>query len=61
MRRRDAYRIGKEPSKEPEKVVKPGECPKCGRVIGRGIAFHIKACKGIADDDIRQNPRPDSG
>lgn len=28
------------------KPVPVGVCPKCGRHIGRGIAFHVKACKG---------------
>tara|TARA_R110000787_G_scaffold102836_5_gene209022 strand:+ start:465 stop:587 length:123 start_codon:yes stop_codon:yes gene_type:complete len=31
---------------EQAKVVKKGECPHCGVHIGRGIAFHIKRCKG---------------
>jgi len=22
-----------------------GHCPKCGKHIGRGVAFHMKACK----------------
>jgi len=24
-----------------------GACPKCGKKIGRGIAMHMKHCKGI--------------
>lgn len=28
-----------------------GTCPKCKKHIGRGVAFHIKACK--ADDSAR--------
>lgn len=23
-----------------------GSCPKCGRYIGKGIHFHVKACDG---------------
>jgi len=24
---------------------KRGQCPKCGKIIGRGVHFHAKACK----------------
>lgn len=24
-------------------------CPKCGRKLGKGGHFHIKACKGVND------------
>lgn len=24
-------------------------CPKCGRAVGKGGHFHIKACKGVSD------------
>ena len=28
-------------------VIAPkGCCPKCGKHIGKGIYFHVKACKG---------------
>lgn len=25
-------------------------CPKCGRPLGKGGHFHVKACKGVTDD-----------
>lgn len=28
----------------PEPVRKIGECPKCHKIIGRGLHFHMKAC-----------------
>ena len=28
------------------KPVQKGCCPKCGKHIGRGVAFHVKACDG---------------
>jgi len=28
-----------------EKPVPKGMCPKCKKRIGKGIAFHVKACK----------------
>jgi hypothetical protein len=31
-------------------VLKPKSCPKCGKT-GRGLHFHIKACRG----DVRGN------
>lgn len=31
--------------------VPKGHCPKCGKHIGRGLHFHVKACSG--DDDTR--------
>jgi len=32
---------------EPEPSSKgPGTCPKCHQYIGRGMHFHIRACKG---------------
>jgi hypothetical protein len=46
MRRRNTHQVKEEPSKEAPKVVNKGACPKCGRVIGRGVNFHVKACKG---------------
>jgi hypothetical protein len=24
----------------------PGDCPKCGQHIGKGVAMHTKHCKG---------------
>lgn len=27
----------------------PGDCPRCGRHIGRGVGFHVKRCKGASD------------
>lgn len=30
---------------DPRSIPK-GECPKCGRHIGRGIAKHVKGCNG---------------
>lgn len=29
----------------------PKSCPKCGRSLGKGGHFHIKACKGVSDAD----------
>jgi len=43
MRRRDAYR-----QEERVKIVPKNTCPKCGRVIGRGIQMHIRFCNGDA-------------
>ena len=31
--------------KAPPPVTPKGTCPKCGKYIGRGVAFHVKACK----------------
>lgn len=28
------------------KTDEKGTCPKCGRHIGKGIHFHVKACDG---------------
>ena len=33
----------KQPAPEPK------ACPKCGRALGKGGHFHIKACKGVSD------------
>lgn len=30
----------------PVVMMKPGWCAKCGKHIGRGIAFHVKKCNG---------------
>lgn len=29
-----------------EAKAKPGQCPKCGKHVGRGIAMHRKVCNG---------------
>ena len=29
-----------------EEVLAKSSCPKCGKALGRGAHFHIKACKG---------------
>jgi hypothetical protein len=58
MRRRDVYK--EQTSQEPVKMVKAGECPKCGKHIGRGVGFHAKACKGLINDDIRNDAGSDS-
>lgn len=35
------------PPKKPEpKTIEKGACPKCGKHIGRGLHFHVKACEG---------------
>ena len=38
-------------SEETKKIIEKhaapkGACPKCGKRIGRGVAGHIRACKG---------------
>lgn len=30
----------------PSKPIAPGDCPKCGKHIGKGVTFHAKTCKG---------------
>jgi hypothetical protein len=35
-----------EPQKQAPKTEDKGVCPKCGRHIGKGIHFHMKACDG---------------
>lgn len=29
------------------RTVAKGECPKCGKHIGRGVFFHMKGCNGV--------------
>ena len=36
----------REPETEPQTKKHPAECPKCGKLIGRGRWMHIKNCKG---------------
>jgi hypothetical protein len=31
---------------KPAAPVARGACPKCGMVVGRGVAMHIRRCKG---------------
>lgn len=38
-------------AKIPPVPVAKGECPKCGKYIGRGVHFHLKACNGDDDTD----------
>ncbi|MBY5821481.1 hypothetical protein [Rhizobium leguminosarum] len=35
-----------EPKKQTAEPDIKGACPKCGRHIGKGIHFHVKACDG---------------
>lgn len=36
--------------KKPAAVApKPGECPKCGKKLGKGGHFHVKACEGKSE------------
>lgn len=30
-----------------------GHCSLCGKKLGKGAHFHLKACKGIDDGNIR--------
>lgn len=39
-----------EPPKKAAPVIK-GACPKCGKPLGKGGHFHVRACKGVADAD----------
>lgn len=39
----------KRSAKEPEK----GACPKCGKKLGKGGHFHIKACDGQHQPETR--------
>lgn len=34
------------PKKAEPKPIDKGTCPKCGKHIGKGAHFHIKACDG---------------
>ncbi len=31
----------------PEAALPKGQCPKCGKHIGRGSHFHIAKCEGV--------------
>lgn len=33
---------------KPEKPAPKNDCPKCGKKLGKGGHFHIKACHGPA-------------
>jgi len=47
MARRMLYESGVMSIDIPRPVERsPGECPKCGRHIGKGIAIHVKHCNG---------------
>ena len=54
MRRRQIWAAMASPEEWPKVIPFPppkvelgrGHCKKCGRYIGKGIAFHTKACKG---------------
>lgn len=35
-----------EQPEQPKQEAQKGDCPKCGRHIGRGAHNHIKACDG---------------
>lgn len=51
MRRRQSY-AEKPPEAPPVNVIpappnlERGMCPKCRKIIGRGLHFHVKACNG---------------
>ena len=57
MRRRDYFRIniqtqdGVVPVETPKGIElrKPGQCFKCGKMVGRGLHFHTKACRGTME------------
>lgn len=34
---------------QPQAEVEKGTCPKCGKHIGKGIHFHVKACDGKSE------------
>lgn len=38
--------ISFDPPKPEVKADDKGTCPKCGRHIGKGVHFHLKACNG---------------
>lgn len=42
------------PKTDAVKAAPVSSCPKCGKELGRGGHFHIKACKA---DDSARNPR----
>lgn len=53
------YDFGDEPKKAgvvkaaPVSTFPAKSCQKCGKALGRGGHFHVKACKGQTDDDAR--------
>lgn len=50
MRRRQKYaELQKPDDRETTQVLSEpikGQCPKCLKIIGRGLHFHEKACRG---------------